>query len=159
MGKLKEVNVHIGEVKIATNDTQLKAIFGSCVGVALFWKKRSLCTLTHCLLPSSPEPTEEITGRWVDVAIASSLRLMDATRANHRQIEAVVTGGGNIVQTQSEGKTLVGASNVAVALETLKSLRIAVIEEDVGGDYGRRIIVNGASLEYRIERIPRSSNV
>jgi len=157
--KLKEVNVHIGEVKIANKETQLKALLGSCVGVALIWRKHKLCTLTHCLLPRSPEPTEEITGRWVDVAISSSLRLMQVTRAYHRQIEAIVAGGGNMVQKKGGSQALVGASNVDVARETLERLRIGIVDEDVGGDMGRRILVNGASLEYEIQHIPRSNEV
>jgi len=64
-----------------------------------------------------------------------------------------------MVQKKGGSQALVGASNVDVARETLERLRIGIVDEDVGGDMGRRILVNGASLEYEIQHIPRSNEV
>ena len=156
MAEFMEENVHIGEVKLASKGTRLKALLGSCVGIALMWRQEKLGTLAHCLLPRGPASMAPTTGRWVDVAILSSLQLLNATRYDYRYIEAVIAGGGNMLQVCSDHKPLVGASNVDVARDTLKKLRISVIEEDVGGEVGRRICLSGATLAYHIERIPRS---
>ena len=40
---LKEINVHIGEIKVAKNGAILKTILGSCVGICFIWKKKGIC--------------------------------------------------------------------------------------------------------------------
>ena len=154
---LREVNIHIGQVKMAAESEVLRALLGSCVGVGLIWRRRGLCTLSHCLLPRSPGPVTDVTGRWVDAAIHSSLRLMEAETAHSRQLQAVVAGGGNMISGPVDGGVQVGTGNVAAARETLRRLRIEIIEEDVGGELGRRLELSGADLSYRIETIPRLS--
>ena len=147
--------VHIGQVKLADPNAGLRALLGSCVGIALLNRRRGQCTLCHCLLPSAPEITDELNGRWVDQAIHSSLKLLESAVVGRRHLEAIVAGGGNIVGLTGNSKVKVGDSNVAVARTMLEHLKIPVIKEDVGGEQSRQLIVWGDTLEYEIRVIPK----
>ncbi|MFK7912338.1 MAG: chemotaxis protein CheD [Pseudomonadales bacterium] len=149
------VDIHIGEIQLAKPQEQLRALLGSCVGIALINRKRQQCTLCHCLLPNAPAIVDEIGARWVDQAIHSALMLLNAERVGRRYLEAVVAGGGRVVSHSGASKIRVGESNIAAAREVLGSYRIPIVDEDVGGCQSRQILVCGSTLEHQINRIPK----
>lgn len=152
----KQVNVHIGQVKVTSSGEELKAILGSCVGVGLLWRSRNTYGLAHCFLPKSPEETFEIGGRYVDQAIRSLIALMKIRPENFPEIEAVVAGGGNMTAPLTKDNSeLVGGLNASAAIEQLKLLGIRVIHSDLGGVTGRKIFINGEDGSYRVRTIPR----
>jgi chemotaxis protein CheD len=152
----KVLDVHIGEIKIAKNGELLKAILGSCVGIAIIWKKNKICGLAHCLLPESPTPSFAIGGRFVDQSVRSLLAMMKIKPGDHSSIEVVIVGGGNMTNPgASDISNLVGASNFRVALREAKSHGLHVVHSEGGGVEGRKIFVDASDYSYRIEKIPR----
>ncbi len=153
---IKEINVHIGEVKIAKNGEILKTILGSCVGIGFIWKKRSMSGLAHCLLAESPIKTFNIGGRFVDQAIPSLIALMKIRPEDIPDIEVIVAGGGNMTQPGARNtEQLVGSNNFTVALRELKKLGIKPVRIDRAEEEGRKIIINSAESTFEIESIPR----
>lgn len=156
----KTLNVHIGEIKIARKGEMLKAILGSCVGIAVIWREKKLCGLAHCLLSENPEPTFEIGGRFVDQAIPSMMALMKIKKEDLPQIEVVVVGGGNMTaRTGIERPDLIGAVNFRVALRELNKAGLKIVHSDGGGEVGRKIFVDSSTCGYRVEKIPRIDGV
>lgn len=155
----KEINVHIGEVKIAKNGETLKTILGSCVGIGFIWKKNSMSGLAHCLLAESPTKTFSIGGRFVDQAIPSLIALMKIRPEDLSDIEVIVAGGGNMTQPGAKNiDALVGSNNFTVALRELKKLGIKPICIDRAEEEGRKIVINSADGTFEIEPIPRIVN-
>lgn len=153
----KEINVHIGEVKIGKKNDTLHALLGSCVGVALLWPERGVYGLAHCLLSEAPKKTFEINGRYVDLAITSLLALMHAHKEDYPLITAVVAGGGNMTLPEgTDPKKLVGSKNSEIAFRCLKERSIRIIYSDTGGAIGRRISVDCCSGTFNVTRIPRN---
>lgn len=157
MDELQEVNVHIGEVKLATQEQMLKTILGSCIGIALRCRKRGICTLSHSLLPKCPDNRTDISGRWVDLALRSALLLLEASRRQICHLEAIVAGGGSMREDGSARNVEIGASNIAMANSVLESYRIPIVAQDTGGNVGRQLLISGRSMEYQIGQIPRLS--
>ena len=160
MKDLIEVNVHIGEVKLAKPTERLQALLGSCVGIALIHKPQRRVTLCHCLLPQRPtqqDSNQDVppSGRWVDWAIESSLQLLSVLPSQYHHIDAVLAGGSNMVDQTINAKPNVGQSNVDMAHKKLNALGIPIVAEDIGGEHGRRINVSGATLDHSIEIIPK----
>ena len=150
------LNVHIGEVKVTKKPLVLKALLGSCVGIAIIWRQRKVCGLAHCLLPLAPNKSFDIGGRFVNQAVASLLALMKATPPNYAELEVVVAGGGNMTSAKGGNVALlIGTQNSAQAIEEFKKLKIKISFIDIGGDHGRRIFLNAADLSWKIETIPR----
>jgi chemotaxis protein CheD len=152
----KEINVHIGEVRIAKDGEILKTILGSCVAIGIIWRQRKICGLAHCLLAESPVKTFSIGGRFVDQAIPSLMALMKIRPEHISEIEVFVTGGGNMTQPGAKNTdALVGAHNFHVAERELKKLGIRPIELNKAAEDGRRVKLDSLSCQYVIEAIPR----
>lgn len=153
----KELNVHIGEVKIARHGEILKAILGSCVGIGILWRERALCGLAHCLLPEAPQKTYEIGARYVDQAVASLVVLMKIKVNHASEIEVILVGGGNITQPKAESDDgLVGSHNFAVAERELKKVGLAPTYTEKSRREGCKIIIDSMAFSYHLESIPRN---
>lgn len=147
--------MHIGEVKLGLPGHTMSALLGSCIGIALFDRSNGHCTLSHSLLPTAPANEPDNRGRWVDQAIRYALRLLDSYPNEDSQIEAVVAGGGNMMQALANPKIQVGSANAEVAQAVLKRHNISISRLDVLGDLGRRMTIVVDNLDIQIEKIPR----
>jgi len=143
-------HVGIGELKIGGRTEQLKALLGSCVGIALLWKKRGRCGLAHCLLPEAGAPQSEPGARYVSHAVPSLLRLMGATAADYADIVVVVAGGGMMLEACSS-RFQIGQQNADAACKYLRLYGLTVLECRVGGKTGRTLTVDCATCEYQIQ--------
>ena len=153
-----QVHVSIGEVKTGEGSQILKASLGSCVGIALLWKKRKLYGLAHCLLAEAPQESSIITARYVSQALPSLMSLMKILPADHREIEAVLVGGGNMTaETHAPPEKLVGYLNGLAAEKYLKKFGFPIIHKDLGGEAGRKILVFCETGEFTVNLIPRIS--
>ena len=145
-------HVGIGELKIGGRAEQLKALLGSCVGIAFLWKKRGRCGLAHCLLPETAEQQWEPGARYVSQAVPSLLRLMGATAADYADIEVVVAGGGMMLDACSS-RFQIGQQNADAARKYLDLYGLNVLECRVGGKTGRTLTVDCATCGYQIDDI------
>jgi chemotaxis protein CheD len=153
---IKEINVHIGEVKTARRGEILKAILGSCVGIGFIWREANVCGLAHCLLPEAPERTFIIGARFVDQAIPSLVAMMRIKPGDFKKIEAVVAGGGNMTAPQSsDDGELVGGRNTEVALRLIEAAGLRLLYSEVGGEQGRCIKIDSNDFSYSVRAIPR----
>ncbi|MFK8031274.1 MAG: chemotaxis protein CheD [Gammaproteobacteria bacterium] len=133
----------------------MQAILGSCVGIALIDRKRGVCTLSHSLLPYREAPDPDRRGRWVNHAIEAALKLLDVQPARYKRLEAVLAGGGSMIDQPLPHRIEVGQANVESAIKILGDFRIPIISEDVGDCVGRKITICAQTLDYHIHRIPR----
>ena len=156
----EEINVHVGEVKTGSGNQVLRALLGSCIGVAILWPERNIFGLAHCLLSKSPDKNFKVGGKYVDQAIHSLVKLMNITKEDFKKVKAVVAGGGNMTKPEgTESSRLVGHNNKKCALETLSELKIKVVHEDTGGTNGRRISINCDTGSFDVKAIPRPKAV
>jgi len=152
----KTLHVHIGEVKIAKRHEHLKAILGSCVGIGLIWRQEKKCGLAHCLLPSNPERSFEIGGRFVDQAIRSLFALMKIKKSDIGDVHAIVAGGGNMTSfLTSRTRPLIGEANFQAAVSGLKQVGMKIVHADGGGELGRQITVDAQRFTYDVQLISR----
>jgi chemotaxis protein CheD len=145
-------HVGIGELKIGGRTEQLKVLLGSCVGIALLWKKRGRCGLAHCLLPEAAVPQAEPGARYVSHAVPSLLRLMGATAADYADIVVVLAGGGMMLDACSS-RFQIGQQNADAARKYLSMYGLNVLDCRVGGKTGRTLAVDCATCSYQIEDI------
>ncbi len=153
-----EINVHIGQIRIAKNGETLQALLGSCVGIGLIWKRQGLVGLAHCLLPHAEKRSGEGEGRFVDQAIPTLVALMGINIIDRHEIEAVLVGGGNMNNLITNSKSrLIGDMNVHAAERALKKHGLETTHKDVLGDEGRRLSLScrDGITDVRIEKIPR----
>lgn len=117
---------------------------GSCVGIALYEPVRKVVGLAHIMLPSSQQAKNNSNiAKFADTAIARLVEDMTAIGASRSHIVAKLAGGAQMFSFNDASEMLrIGARNVSASKEMLQLLRIPIIAEDTGGNYGRTIEIS-----------------
>ena len=140
------------------DDSIITYALGSCVGVAMYDSTRKIAGLAHILMPSSKEvrdPNINIM-KYADTAIPELLRKMERSGASASNISAKLAGGAQMFSMAgSSSQFNIGERNVAMAREMLQKLRIKLIAQDTGANYGRTVELFATSGIYRIKAIAK----
>ena len=117
---------------------------GSCVGIALYDKTNKIAGLVHAMLPSSKEiRNNENKAKFVDTGIELLIEKMVREGAKKSNLTAKITGGSQMFSFNSSSNILnIGERNVIATKKKLQELKIRIISEDTGGNYGRTIELN-----------------
>jgi len=117
---------------------------GSCVGIALYDPVRKVVGMAHIMLPSSQQARNNSNiAKFADTAISKLVEDMTNIGASRSQIVAKLAGGAQMFSFNDSSEMLrIGARNVSASKEMLQLLRIPIIAEDTGGNYGRTIELN-----------------
>ncbi len=138
MGQL--IKVGIADLNIACGgDTLVTYALGSCVGICLYDHVTKIAGLSHIMLPSS-EGFESANQpmKFADSAIPMLLQKMERAGAKKVFIKAKIAGGAQMFS--GVGNTAlanIGDRNVMAVKAALQKLRIEIIAEDTGKNYGR----------------------
>ncbi|HZZ85974.1 MAG TPA: chemotaxis protein CheD [Anaeromyxobacteraceae bacterium] len=127
-----------GQILTAAEPTAITTVVGSCVAVGLFDAAAGAGGMNHFLLPYPVQG--ELTPRFGSVAIPELVRLVLERGARRNRLQAKVFGGACVIDVFRGSGRHVGEDNVELALRTLEAERIPVMERDVGGTRGRKVI-------------------
>jgi chemotaxis protein CheD len=132
------VYVHAGQLAVASGATQIMTVLGSCVAICLWDPLARVGGMNHFMLPNGGENGS--TPRYAKCATATLLLDVTGRGASLGRLEAKIFGGACMMTAfRGTGHDL-GTQNVEAARQMLASARIPVVAEDVGGDYGRKLI-------------------
>ena len=132
--------VHVGQLFVSADQIMVSTILGSCVSVCLWDAEAGVGGLNHFLLPqcvnngvSSP--------RFGNVAIRELLAEVHRLGGARFRLQAKLFGGASVIdafQTDSHGS--LGMQNVSLARRFLADAGIPIVNEDVGGTQGRKLV-------------------
>jgi chemotaxis protein CheD len=137
MHPLEKIFVQRGELVVTANPVQLVTVRGSCVAVCLWDKKIKSGGMNHYLLPVAS--TE---ANYSNVGITSTQMLVDSMLNKMsclKNLQARIFGGGNRFFS---GAFSVGPQNIEAAKNVLRQCGIPVVENNTGGEDGRKIYFN-----------------
>jgi len=114
---------------------------GSCVGIALYDKVNKIIGLAHVMLPSSQQARNNSNvAKFADTAIDKLVEEMVKIGASKERIVAKLAGGAQMFAFENSSEMMrIGFRNVVSSREKLKELKIPIVAEDTGGNYGRTI--------------------
>jgi chemotaxis protein CheD len=136
---LRTVYLHPGELFTATEPTEVTTILGSCVSVCLWDTRLRIGGINHFLLPTPPGGHVPSI-RYGDSAVPALLEELARLGSVRRHLQAKVFGGstsGGFLQPAT-GSSL-GQRNAELARKLLAEAGIAILAEDLGGPYGRKV--------------------
>jgi chemotaxis protein CheD len=149
---ISDMNVVKGEDSIITY------ALGSCVGVALYDSSHKIAGLAHILMPSSQEirdPNINVM-KYADTAVPELLRRMERAGASSFNIVAKLAGGAQMFSMAGASAQFnIGDRNVAMARDMLQKLRIKLVAQDTGENYGRTVELFAETGIYRIKAIAK----
>jgi chemotaxis receptor (MCP) glutamine deamidase CheD len=126
-----------GQIFVTREPIAISTILGSCAAICLWDRHKQAGGMNHYLLPdgASDGPNRF---RYGNVANPELLKQVLALGCEVRNLQAKIFGGSSAFSVDLSHS--LGTRNVDLADEFLRSAGIPVVERDVSGKHGRRLI-------------------
>jgi chemotaxis protein CheD len=136
-GTRAQVYLHAGQVFASATPTAVTTVLGSCVSVCLHDPVARVGGVNHFLLPLHVD--RERSARFGTVAVPELVAAVVRAGGARGRLVAKVFGGASVIAAISGGRRL-GDENARLALDLLEAARIPVLDHDVGGRRGRKLV-------------------
>ena len=152
--------VGISDYKLARNpNVFVTYALGSCVGICLYDKQMKVGGLSHIMLPESGMFAKSDINRmkFADTAIVDLVQDLVKIGADRRRLIAKIAGGAQMFEVQ-QGSLIgtIGDRNITSVKNTLHSLKIPIIAEDTGLNYGRTVYFDLDTGIMKVQSLRRS---
>ena len=144
----KETLVGMGQIAAGAAPERMKAVLGSCIGLAIYHRRLKTGAMAHIVLPDSAG-RGGTPGKFADTAVPEMLKLLQELGTSAHGLTAKLAGGANMFG--GPGPLQIGDANAEAVARTLKSAGIRVAGQDVGGTKGRRVTFDCTSGEMTVE--------
>ena len=152
------IKVGMADLKIAKAPDSLTTLgLGSCIGLTLYDPVAKIGGLVHYMLPDSTKRKNNTNiAKFGDTGIKELHRLMIQAGANPRRLVAKIAGGAKMFEVSGLSSVgNVGDRNAEQAKIELRELRIPLVAEDTGLNYGRTVVLDCENGDYIIKAVGR----
>lgn len=135
----------------------IQTLLGSCVAACLQDTDNQVTGINHFMLPGKPRSDKIMYNEDYRYGINSMeivINTMMKKGAQRSNLKAKVFGGGRVIQNSLNR---VSRSNVKFIKKFLKMEEIPVINENLGGDFGRKILLLPDSFNVYLKKIEIST--
>ena len=136
---LPGVYLHPGQLVVATQPMQVTTILGSCVAVCLWDPYLGIGGTNHFLLPRGLK-TSGAPWKYGNIATEELIERLVQAGARMARLRAKLFGGACVLEAMQGTANHLGQKNVQAAREALAKAGIPIVDEDVGGSHGRKLI-------------------
>ncbi len=136
------VRVGMADMNTCTSPDAITTLgLGSCVGIVLYDPAKKIAGMVHVMLPDSTKIIHnENKAKFADTGITALLDKMIQQGAVRSRITAKIAGGAQMFGVKNASDLLrVGEKNVEATKLQLQKLKIPILAEDTGANYGRTI--------------------
>ena len=137
------IKVGMADLNVCVSPDSITTLgLGSCVGIALRDPVTKIGGLAHVMLPDSTTIRNNTNiPKVADTGIEELVRQVVAKGANRGRLVAKIAGGAQMFAFQSKNEMVrVGERNVEATKKKLAQLKIPILAEDTGKNYGRTVI-------------------
>lgn len=139
----REIKVGIADMNTGTSPDKIITVgLGSCIGIALYDKGRTIGGLAHIMLPDSTQ-FNSVTNplKFADLAVPLLIEELEKLGASKRNLKAKIAGGASMFNFSDKSMIMdIGNRNGIAVKEALKKYSIPLVSEDIGGNKGRTMI-------------------
>ena len=134
---------------------------GSCVGIAVRDPVTKIGGLAHIMLPDSSAIRNNTNiPKFADTGIEELVKRVVAKGANRTRLVAKIAGGAQMFAFQNKNDmTRVGERNVEATKKKLAQLKIPILAQDTGKDYGRTVIFYPETGDFVIRAVGKPEKV
>ncbi len=149
------VTVKMAEIVVVENSMRLKTTLGSCIGLILHDRAKSIGGLAHIMLPARLKADEAV-GKYAETAIPALLSRLLKRGSQRSSIRAYLAGGADMFRYSGDRKiATVGEKNVDACKRILEQLRIPIVFEDIGGEQGRTVLFENQTASIQVRTLAR----
>lgn len=138
-----EIKVGMADLNVCVSPDRICTLgLGSCVGIALRDPVTKIGGLAHIMLPdSSTIRNNSNIPKFADTGIEELVKQVTRRGANRSRLVAKIAGGAQMFGFNSNSEMVrVGERNVQATKKKLAELRIPILAEDTGKNFGRTVI-------------------
>ena len=138
------IKVGMADLNICVSPDGITTLgLGSCVGIAIRDPVTKIGGLAHIMLPDSKSiRNNSNVPKFADTGIEELVRRIVAKGANRGRLVAKIAGGAQMFSFQGGNSEAVrvGERNVEATKKKLAELKIPILAEDTGKNFGRTVI-------------------
>ncbi len=137
------IKVGMADLNVCVSPDSITTLgLGSCVGIALRDPVTKIGGLAHVMLPDSTSIRNNSNiPKFADTGIEELVKRVVVKGANRARLVAKIAGGAQMFAFQSKNDMVrVGERNVEATKKKLAELKIPILAEDTGKNYGRTVI-------------------
>lgn len=138
-----EIKVGMADLNVCVSPDRITTLgLGSCVGIALRDPVTKIGGLAHIMLPDSTTIRNNSNiPKFADTGIEELVKQVTRKGANRARLVAKIAGGAQMFAFGSSSEAVrVGERNVQATKKKLAQLRIPILAEDTGKNFGRTVI-------------------
>lgn len=141
---MASLTAKIGQIVVGKAPDELQAVaLGSCIGAVIYDANSKIAGLAHVLLPDSTAFSKLGTlGKYADLAIPETIKLIIAKGGKRENLKAKIAGGAKMFQSNFGKESDIGRRNTDAVIAALKRANITLIAQDIGDNIGRTINYN-----------------
>jgi len=151
------LKVGIADLKTCVSPDGVMTLgLGSCVGIAIRDPVTKVGGLVHIMLPDSKSITSgrHNIAKFADTGIEELVRQLEQKGARRARMVAKIAGGANMFNFQGGSAVgQVGERNAEAARAKLKELKIPLLADDTGANYGRTVVFYPETGNYVIRAV------
>lgn len=133
---------------------------GSCVGIALYDPVTKIGGLIHIMLPTIENARfTDNCAKFADSGIPYLIEEMIRIGAVRKRLIAKIAGGAKMFSFNSDATMNIGERNIKATKVVLSELKVPIIAEDVGKNYGRTVLLDTDTGVYYIKSAIKGENV
>ncbi|HCC08289.1 MAG TPA: chemotaxis protein CheD [Clostridiales bacterium] len=159
---IEVVKVGMADFNIVKNPGMITTLgLGSCVAVVLYDTKLKIAGMAHVMLPSSKAiKNNNNRAKFADTAISDLLSMMENEGMRRQNLIAKIAGGSQMFDFDSADDVFsVGRKNIQACKEILAEIRISIIAEDTGENYGRTVEFYTADGSFKIKSVGKPEKI
>lgn len=156
------IKVGMADLNICTAPDGITTLgLGSCVGIALRDPSKPYGGLAHIMLPDSTAIRNNTNiPKFADTGIDELVKQMVAKGCSRTKLVAKIAGGAQMFAFAGNDTMMrVGDRNVEAVKKKLAELRIPILAQDTGNNYGRTVIFYPESGDFVIRAVGKPEKV
>lgn len=158
------IKVGMADLKTCVSPNGITTLgLGSCVGIAVRDPVNKIGGLAHIMLPDSKaiRNGQQNIAKFADTGIEELVRQMEKLGAKRSRMVAKIAGGATMFVFQGNGSNIgqVGDRNVEAVKSKLKELKIPILAQDTGENYGRTVVFYPENGDFHIRAVGKSETI
>jgi len=134
---------------------------GSCIGIAMYDPVTKVGGLAHIMLPDSTQMRNNANiAKFADTGIEELLQRVIRAGANRNRLVSKIAGGAKMFEVSGMSNVSnIGERNALAAKQKVRELKIRLIAEDTGLNYGRTVELHCDTGEFYIKAIGKTPKI
>ena len=155
------ITVGISDMKIVKQpEILISYALGSCVGICIIDYLAQIAGMAHIMLSYNKNGDKKEILKYADTGITEMVIQMEKLGGMKSRMTAKIAGGAKMFDIKGSSTIgSIGQKNIAATKETLQRLKIRLIAEDVGENYGRTIIFDSNNGDLTIKSFGRELKI